>query len=42
MEVPVKRLLLGSDPGKAVSVDAMVNPQSLSEYIELAARRTAG
>lgn len=38
----MKLLLLGSDPAKTVSVDAMVNPQSLSEYVELAARRTAG
>lgn len=41
MEVPVKRIFQGHDTGQAVSVDAMSNPQSLSEYLELAARRAA-
>lgn len=36
MEVPVKRILLGAPLEKAVSRDAMSNPDSLSHFIELA------
>ncbi|HEU4907742.1 MAG TPA: acetoacetate--CoA ligase [Propionibacteriaceae bacterium] len=35
-EVPVKRILAGVDPDKAVSRDALVNPDSLEPFIELA------
>ncbi|MDQ4097646.1 MAG: acetoacetate--CoA ligase [Actinomycetota bacterium] len=39
LEVPVKRILLGEDPGAVVSPDAMANPASLRVFVELAALR---
>ena len=36
LEVPVKRILMGSDPAKVVQRDAMSNPESLAYFIELA------
>jgi acetoacetyl-CoA synthetase len=36
MEVPVRKLLLGSDPGKVASPDVMQNPASLTFYAEYA------
>ncbi len=36
LEVPVKKLLLGMPVEKAISVDAMANPQSLHYFITLA------
>lgn len=35
-EVPVKRILAGVDPDKAVSRDALQDPDSLAPYLELA------
>jgi acetoacetyl-CoA synthetase len=35
-EVPVKKILAGADPDKAVSRDALQNPEALGPYIELA------
>jgi acetoacetyl-CoA synthetase len=35
-EVPVKRILAGVDPEKAVSRDALANPDSLDPFIALA------
>jgi acetoacetyl-CoA synthetase len=35
-EVPVKRILAGVDPDQAVSRDALVNPESLEPFIQLA------
>jgi acetoacetyl-CoA synthetase len=35
-EVPVKRILAGVDPDEAVSRDALVNPESLEPFIQLA------
>jgi acetoacetyl-CoA synthetase len=35
-EVPVKRILSGIDPDRAVSRDALVNPDSLDPFIQLA------
>jgi acetoacetyl-CoA synthetase len=35
-EVPVKRILSGVDPDRAVSRDALVNPDSLDPFIQLA------
>jgi acetoacetyl-CoA synthetase len=40
-EVPVKRILMGVDVGRAISRDALANPQSLDTFVELA-RRTHG
>jgi acetoacetyl-CoA synthetase len=33
MEAPVKRILMGEDPGKVVSRDTMRNPQALEEFV---------
>ena len=37
-EVPVKKILAGAPPERAVSLDALRNPDSLSPFLELAAR----
>lgn len=37
-EVPVKRILAGVDPEKAVSRDALADPDALAPYLELAQR----
>ncbi len=37
-EVPVKRILAGTDPGRAVSAEALRNPDALSPFLELAGR----
>jgi acetoacetyl-CoA synthetase len=36
LEVPVKRILLGADPGTAVSRDSLANPAALDYFIGLA------
>ena len=36
LEVPVKRILLGHDPGKVVSRDSLANPQALDWFIDFA------
>lgn len=36
LEVPVRKILLGADPDKAASCDAMKNPAALEEYIAMA------
>jgi acetoacetyl-CoA synthetase len=36
MEVPVRRLLLGTAPEKVASADAMANPTSLGSFLRLA------
>ncbi len=36
MEVPVRKLLLGAEPAKAVSLDTMQNPDSLAFFVEYA------
>lgn len=36
MEVPVRKLLLGTAPEKAASTDAMVNPKSIGFFLRLA------
>lgn len=41
MEVPVRKLLLGMSREKVASPDAMVNPQSLDFFVELAAEINA-
>jgi acetoacetyl-CoA synthetase len=38
LEVPVKRILMGTDPAKAVSRDSLANPQALDYFVEMAAR----
>jgi acetoacetyl-CoA synthetase len=39
-EVPVKRILAGMDPDKAVSRGALKNPDALAPFLELAGERT--
>ena len=41
MELPVRKLLLGSPADKVASADAMLNPGSLAYFIDLAASLTA-
>jgi len=36
-EVPVKKILAGVDPGRAVSADALRNPAALQPFVQLAA-----
>ena len=36
MEVPLKKLLMGIQPEKAMNVGSMANPDSLDEYLEIA------
>ena len=38
LEVPVKRILSGTDPEKAASRDSLANPKALDWFVELAAR----
>lgn len=42
MEVPVRRMLLGEDPGKVASRDATRNPEALDWFAGFAARRDRG
>jgi acetoacetyl-CoA synthetase len=39
LEVPVKRILMGTSPDKAASRDSLANPQALDWFVELASRR---
>lgn len=41
MEVPVRKLLLGADPAKVASPDAMQNPASLAFFVRYAAELAA-
>ncbi|GAC1639489.1 MAG: acetoacetate--CoA ligase [Herpetosiphon sp.] len=38
MEVPVKKILMGSPPEKAANLDSMSNPDSLQPFVEFGAR----
>ena len=35
LEVPVKRILMGTDPAKAVSRDSLANPEALDYFVEM-------
>ncbi len=37
LEVPVKRILMGTDPEKAVSRESLANPKALDYFVEMAA-----
>ncbi len=37
LEVPVKRILMGTPPAQAASVESLANPRSLDYFVELAA-----
>ena len=39
LEVPVKRILMGTPAEKAASRDSLANPAALDWFVELAARR---
>jgi len=41
LEVPVKRILQGTDPAKAASRDSLANPDALDWFVRFAAERTA-
>ena len=36
LEVPVKKILMGTPPEQAASVDSLANPRSLDYFVELA------
>ena len=36
LEVPVKRILMGTPPAEAASVDSLADPRSLDYFVELA------
>ena len=38
LEVPVKRILMGTPVEQAVSRDSLANPAALDHFVELAAR----
>jgi acetoacetyl-CoA synthetase len=38
LEVPVKKILAGVDPDKAVSKDALQNPEALAPFLRLASQ----
>jgi acetoacetyl-CoA synthetase len=40
LEVPVKRILQGTDPAKAASRDSLANPDALDWFVRFAAQRT--
>jgi acetoacetyl-CoA synthetase len=42
LEVPVKRILMGADPARAVSRGSLANPEALDWFVALAAEETAG
>jgi acetoacetyl-CoA synthetase len=42
LEVPVKRILMGTDPEKAASRDSLANPEALDWFADLAKQRAAG
>ncbi len=38
LEVPVKRILMGTDPARAASRDSLANPDSLDYFVELSSK----
>lgn len=38
MELPVRKLLLGAEPAKVASPDAMANPRSIDFFVQYRAR----
>ncbi len=39
LEIPVKRILMGTDPDRAVSRESLANPEALDHFIAIAAER---
>jgi acetoacetyl-CoA synthetase len=42
MELPVKKLLMGTPPEQIFKLDAMANADSVAWFVEFARRRAAG
>jgi acetoacetyl-CoA synthetase len=42
LEVPVKRILMGTAPGEAASVESLANPHALDYFVEMAGRLRDG
>jgi acetoacetyl-CoA synthetase len=42
LEIPVKRILAGAEPGDVASADSLANPKSLDYFAELARARASG
>jgi acetoacetyl-CoA synthetase len=42
LEVPVKRILMGTPPEQAASIESLANPAALAPFVELAASRRGG
>ena len=38
LEIPVKRILMGTEPEQAVSRESLANPEALDYFIEMAGR----
>ena len=38
LELPVKRILMGTPPEKAAARDSLANPEALDAFVELAER----
>ena len=39
LEIPVKRILMGTEPDRAASRESLANPESLEYFVELAGSR---
>lgn len=39
LEIPIKRILMGQDPGRSLDPSTLANPESLDWYLDFAARR---
>ena len=42
LEVPVKRILMGTPPEQAASIESLANPRALDYFVEMAAELAAG
>jgi acetoacetyl-CoA synthetase len=42
LEVPVKRILMGTPPERAASRESLANPEALDFFAELSDRRAGG
>ena len=42
LEVPIKKILLGGDPGKVLNRDSLAEPSAVDFYVELARKRMTG
>jgi acetoacetyl-CoA synthetase len=42
LEIPVKRILMGTPPERAASRESLANPEALDWFVALAAERASG